>query len=413
MYDTLQCKLNPNIQIKKLRNGKSYLLVNNYGEDIYPIFLKDNVIKFISSITTNEYVNNKENRYTDLINILYNQNILVDEFNNQNKVKYKSEKDITKLRVLALETRTPLYAKFEITYTCNYKCKYCFISGSKNKVLRYKEIEKVLYELSLSGINELYLTGGEPFTHPDILKIIDYCSKLNFKVIIQTNGFYITEEIAKILSSYKNISISISFHSVDENQFDNFTDTVGSYRKTLESIKILKKYNVDLLCKCCVTCENENNIKDTIHYFEENDIKFSLFTQILPNVNNELSTREYCMNNETISWLYENNYLKFIKSVCSAFKDKFWVSPLGEIYPCELFRHSVGNLLNSSFKEIWENEESLKFVIDKLYSNEEKCIDCQYSKWCNKCLAYKYFDNWTGYLEQFCQKAMTVKKLYS
>lgn len=413
MLSEVQYRLNPNIRIKKLRNGQKYLLVSNNDENFYPIFLKQDVIDSIVDLLSSYDEDNEEINNIELIKIFYNQNILVDKENENEKVKYKNINDIYKLNKLSLETRTPQYAKFELTFNCNYSCKYCYVNGSKSKFLRYNEITKVLDELNSSSINTLYLTGGEPFAHPDILDIIEYCSNLDFNVSIQTNGYFITEEIAKILSTYKNINISISFHSIDEAKFDDFTNTAGSYKKTINTISILKKYNLDLICKCCVTTENENEIKDIIDYFKENNIKFEIFTQILPNINDELNTNEYCVSSETINWLYDNKYLGFSKSTCSAFRDKFWVAPLGEVYPCELYRHQIGNLIDNSFEEIWENDEVMNLVNDKLYIEDEKCEECQYKKWCNKCLAYKYYDNWSKYLDQFCRKARIVKNMYS
>ncbi len=415
MQNKVQCtqyRLNPNIRVKKLRSGQKYLLVSNNGEKYYPIFLKQDMIDYIINLLSDYKEDGKINK-DELTRILYNQNILVDSDNENERVKYKNIDDIFKLNKLALATRTPQYAKFELTFNCNYSCKYCYVNGSNSKFLRYNEITKILDELNTSGINTLYLTGGEPFVHPDILDIIKYCTTLDFNLSIQTNGYFITDEIAKVLSAYRNISISISFHSIDEAKFDNFTNTAGSYKKTINAISILKKYNIDLICKCCVTTENEHEIKDIIDYFKENNIKFEIFTQILPNIKDELNTKEYCVSSETINWLYDNKYLEFSKSTCSAFRDKFWVAPMGEVYPCELYRYQIGNLFDNSFEKIWENNEVMNLVNDKLYIEDEKCKECQYKKWCNKCLAYKYYDNWSKYLEQFCRKARVVKNMYN
>ncbi len=66
---------------------------------------------------------------------------------------------------------------FQIAGTlCNLKCTHCFISCSPtNHNFELMELEKVLAALEESkalGVKEYYFTGGEPFIHPDIVKIL-------------------------------------------------------------------------------------------------------------------------------------------------------------------------------------------------------------------------------------------------
>lgn len=416
MENTYKLNLNQNIRIKQLRSGKKYLLVHNNNENAYPIFFKQDIIDYIIKITDKASGNDviHDNGYDA---ILYEKNILVDENNYDEKVSYNSNaaKDTTKLRILALQTRTPLHTKFEITYNCNYDCNYCYINGYDKKNLSYDEIVKILNGINSSGVNDLYITGGEPFMHPDILKIIDYASTLDFDLNIQTNGCFITDEIAEKLSKYKNIVISISFHSIDENKFDSFTNVSGSYKQTINAINILKNHNITVLCKCCLTTKNGDEAEDIANFLKNLNVKFEFYTQILPNVNDSLDTNNFCISDKTMKWLIDNKYLIFSKSTCSAFSDKFWVSPLGDVYPCELFRHSAGNLLNDTFEDIWNNVDIYELVKDKLYKEDEKCKNCESARYCNKCLAYKYFDNWSDsnqYLKQFCYKAKYIKSMY-
>ena len=72
------------------------------------------------------------------------------------------EKDITKLpfRSMALE----------ITRKCNMKCPHCMRGKPQNQVLNKKVIDKFLDEIGT--VQNLLLTGGEPFLEPEIIEYL-------------------------------------------------------------------------------------------------------------------------------------------------------------------------------------------------------------------------------------------------
>ncbi|MEL7239453.1 MAG: radical SAM protein, partial [Planctomycetota bacterium] len=81
---------------------------------------------------------------------------------------------------------------FQITGTiCNLKCNHCFISCSPtNDTFKHLPTEQVLAVIDESpahGVREFYFTGGEPFMHRDILKILAHALKVG-PVTVLSNG---------------------------------------------------------------------------------------------------------------------------------------------------------------------------------------------------------------------------------
>ena len=80
---------------------------------------------------------------------------------------------------------------FEIIESCPNECKFCSSNSciDKKQIISFDDFKKVIdYFISEGGIEELSLSGGEPFLHPDLLKMIDYVKKYGIRTVIFTSG---------------------------------------------------------------------------------------------------------------------------------------------------------------------------------------------------------------------------------
>ncbi|MEK6879085.1 MAG: radical SAM protein, partial [Nanoarchaeota archaeon] len=125
-----------------------------------------------------------------------------------------------------------------ITNVCMLNCYGCY---------RPKTIEQMTYEQfktvidKLPSVNNITLTGGEPFVHPDLLKMVRYCAKKNRKPRIVTSGFLPID-----LEPYKNlielISVTIKFPDNQYMKIDSKWKTRDFNKKTFQkSIKVLEQ----------------------------------------------------------------------------------------------------------------------------------------------------------------------------
>lgn len=129
-----------------------------------------------------------------------------------------------------------------ITYACNLKCKHCFLRQYKVKpiFLKFDVIKKILYEAKKLGLLTVSITGGEPFLHKDILKIIKYILSLNFAIkTIETNGTMITNNIIKKLYIYNEFIRSLSISLDGPRSIHDYIRGYGTYDKIIKNIKNL------------------------------------------------------------------------------------------------------------------------------------------------------------------------------
>ncbi|MCM8787652.1 MAG: radical SAM protein [Candidatus Omnitrophica bacterium] len=102
-----------------------------------------------------------------------------------------------------LDAKYPLKSiYFYISGACNMNCKHCWIEPdfddfSKASFLDLELFSDILEQAKPLGLVSIKLTGGEPLLHPKIFEILDIIKKYDLRLIIETNGTFCTEAIAK------------------------------------------------------------------------------------------------------------------------------------------------------------------------------------------------------------------------
>lgn len=139
---------------------------------------------------------------------------------------------------------------------CNQRCKHCYIDFPLSKKVKdfisTDTIKKALNDTAKEDLQCIYLTGGEPMTHPDFNSILRLCLK-RCNVCICTNGSFINEKKARFLkrvedeSNYE-IIFKLSIDHYNEIKSDDIRGR-GTYRQVLHAVKSLVKYDFNpILC---------------------------------------------------------------------------------------------------------------------------------------------------------------------
>ncbi len=138
----------------------------------------------------------------------------------------------------------PVKAYLTITDFCNIRCKHCFGDFGVGDQMSLEQINMILDQMDELGVNELSLTGGEPFIHPNIYDIIEVIAERGFVLQTCTNGTIIDDALIDLLKKYgdKFFRLSISIDGIPE--VHNQIRGTGNFEKTLRNIKKLQKHDV-------------------------------------------------------------------------------------------------------------------------------------------------------------------------
>lgn len=92
---------------------------------------------------------------------------------------------------------------------CNLRCSHCFIScAPENDTLEFLTLEDVLGWLEIArplGVKEYYVTGGEPFMHPELPRMLEAILRYGPATVL-TNGTLFTDRVLTRLAAAETAS---------------------------------------------------------------------------------------------------------------------------------------------------------------------------------------------------------------
>lgn len=107
---------------------------------------------------------------------------------------------------------------FEIIEKCPNECKFCSSNScySKNTTISFEDFKKVIdYFIKEGGIGELSLSGGEPFLHPDLFKMVEYSKSLGIRTVIFTSGVKLTKPLSQEMKKYYECEMKRHVHEIE------------------------------------------------------------------------------------------------------------------------------------------------------------------------------------------------------
>ena len=94
---------------------------------------------------------------------------------------------------------------FEVIQTCPNNCKFCSSNSSKEKktIISLEQFKKTINTfLNKGGIEEISISGGEPFLHPNLFEMIQYSKEMGIRTVVFTSGIKKTSEMPNEMVEY-------------------------------------------------------------------------------------------------------------------------------------------------------------------------------------------------------------------
>ncbi|MBC3888850.1 radical SAM protein [Acetobacterium paludosum] len=95
-----------------------------------------------------------------------------------------------------------------ITYQCNFNCDYCFIHGFGKKypmLMEAKDFEKLCLWLEKHKVATIGILGGEPTTHPGLVRMLEQLNECGVAPVLFTNGLFekdLQEPLAELVVNF-------------------------------------------------------------------------------------------------------------------------------------------------------------------------------------------------------------------
>ena len=328
------------------------------------------------------------------------------------------------------------------TYSCNFRCKYCYLSNgtkahnnvfdiefAKNVIQQIKEVMSLAPQRKLTIIWH----GGEPLLwgKENYHKIFDFMknqlSGFDLHQSMQTNLSLIDEEYLDILTQNK-VRVGFSLDGTKEihDQQRVGVDDQPTFDTIMEKLTLCRKH--DLNPGCIVVCSRKHigHIPELYRFMKEQNLNFK-FNPLFISGEAERNKDEYSITAQEYAqmcielfdlWFYdqegrikESNFVEIASNIATgrttgcAFgcncQDKFLaIAPNGDLMPCGRFcddglkQYAYGNLHQETLAEILPRIKQSEIYKRSEYIAASDCSECKWFGICHGgCLHDSYLRN--------------------
>jgi radical SAM protein with 4Fe4S-binding SPASM domain len=283
----------------------------------------------------------------------------------------------------------PLSAGIEITNYCNLNCPECSSgSGLMSRQKGFMDIalfEKIIDELRPYLYNVNLYFQGEPMLHSHFFDFLEISQGI--KVVVSTNGHFLTEENAQKLARSGLKKIIISLDGMDNKtyslyrksgEFDQVKRGIESVSTAIRSTGSSLKLEIQFL----VNKHNETQIPSARKFSK--DVNAVLRLKSMQIINND-KFDYWLPENQKFKRYRKNNGNYMIKNALRNHCLRLWMNPVitwnGKVVPCCFDKdadHIMGDVNERSFREIWFSEEFKAFRVSVLKRRKtiEICRNC-------------------------------------
>jgi MoaA/NifB/PqqE/SkfB family radical SAM enzyme len=256
---------------------------------------------------------------------------------------------------------------FALTYQCQLFCRHCLTqkpgdSQDKNQRLSLQQIKTVLAQAEKCGVVNIHLTGGEPLLFPDLYAAASLVDTGRNILSIATNGILLARESRNLKKAGFDLVI-VSIDSPLPEAHDQIRGYAGAHEKAWQGVEAARKEGLKIVLSMVVTRKNLHNGELAKQIDLCRKEKFVL--QLLParKLGAWSNEREMLLTSEDLEEFYRiaspgdvrwDGCSSYFSPRCLAGRERLYVDPAGEVYPCDFIPDSFGNIKNEPLAAIWE-----------------------------------------------------------
>lgn len=139
--------------------------------------------------------------------------------------------------------RIPVGVLLNVASGCNLHCRHCsaeVFRELRDPELSHAEWKRVLNRLASVGVCAVVFTGGEPFSRPWTMDLIENAAELGFaRIDVETNATLMTPEIADRLVAARVNRVLTSLDGLRDTH-DRIRGWAGAFDAAIEGISLLR-----------------------------------------------------------------------------------------------------------------------------------------------------------------------------
>jgi radical SAM protein with 4Fe4S-binding SPASM domain len=309
--------------------------------------------------------------------------------------------EVEKEEPFTYQYSAPLRMDMALTFKCQNNCIHCYAGGPHETAeLNTSQWKEVIDRLSQIGIFILTFTGGEPTLREDLPELLQYAQNKGMVTGLITNGRKLKDkEYVKTLEKAGLDFAQVTLESHKPKTHDLMTAAEGSWKETVTGIKNAAQSQIYVTTNTTLSKYNAPEFLRTIDYIKDLGVaafgcnsliysgkanaisqEFALTIEALKELLPKIRDKAQQLNLKFL-WYTPTQYCRFdpvqlglgVKS-CTAAMINMCVGPNGDVYPCQSYFESLGNILVDEWGKIWNHPLAVK-IRNREYV-EPKCKDC-------------------------------------
>lgn len=210
--------------------------------------------------------------------------------------------------------RQVTYLRLSVTDRCDLRCVYCMAEDMKfvprSQLLTLEEIIRIGTVASELGVNKIRITGGEPLTRNNIMKVFYALGELENidDLTVTTNGTQLVKYAAQLKQAGVS-RINISLDTLHADRFKNLT-RVGDLTKTLDGINAAVNQGFKKIKINAVIMKNRNHeeCSDLVQFAIDHNIDISFIEEMPLGIIGEHDRAEAYYSSDNILSDLQTNY---------------------------------------------------------------------------------------------------------
>ncbi|MFQ5831858.1 MAG: radical SAM protein [Candidatus Thorarchaeota archaeon] len=321
----------------------------------------------------------------------------------------------------------PCDIRIQITSECNQYCSHCFASsndGTMTEELSDTEFLNIIDQITRQELDAICITGGEPLVRSGLVfKILERLQNHSAIKTINTNGWFLTRQLAMRLEEAGLDTVQISLDSSIKEKHDSFRGLSGSHDRALEAIKHSVKAGLETHVRVTITPFNFDEMPAILDLALSKGAHRLVVKPLVPSGRASLScepvspeqhkkavmdlisltgrnreeTRDYVQFlAPCLPFLVDREYVKYSES-CECGDGLAFITSSGDVQPCGYAHLVLGNLLETSLEHIWSSSAIIRRWRNGRLNG--KCLTCEFGEICRggcRAIAYETTGNLTS-----------------
>jgi radical SAM protein with 4Fe4S-binding SPASM domain len=283
----------------------------------------------------------------------------------------------------ALRTRQAQGVMFELTYGCNLRCVHCY--NPTHRALPHEltttEVCSIIDQIADLGVMTVSFSGGEPSVRPDIAEILRHTHRQGLMIHFLTNATRMTPPFVGLLEETGVSQLLVSIYGSTAGTYERMTGVQGSFAHFLQGLACLTGRTIPVTVRMPVTTINMEEVDVCQQLVESHGCKFQYSLEIEPRVDGNNGPLQYRLDPRQKvaleTWSTDEPFIS-----CSCGKNRFAVTPYGEMNLCVSFPLPKYDLRTGTVREGWD---TLKRTVDEARPNEyDECPTCDVQRFCRQ-----------------------------